>query len=219
MESNSAERSAFQFLSHEQVQKHFAELNIELLKGKHILQSSVALFSILDRFEEDFMQYYAQLYGLMLEKRTIDSTSYFYLEFPATGKGKLTNPGMYVELEARATIVACILANLYFSNFFSYDKKFQWDDIQYEIEHGEHRYSYQQLFFNDMRSEYSDKEWEGVRKHFSIVINFFNRIGLVEKEDNDESMQFTILPTIHHFIELYRDEIDNIDDFLQEIKL
>ncbi len=183
------------------------------------MQSDVANFAILDRFEEDFVLYYRQLYGLILEKRTVDNTTFFYLEFPTVGKGKLSNPAMYVELEARATIVACILANLYFTNFFSYDKKFQWDDIQYEIEHGEHKDSYQQLFFKDARAEYSENEWKDVRRHFGIVINFFSRIGLVEKEENDEEMQFTILPSIHHFIELYRDEIENIDDFLKEIKL
>jgi hypothetical protein len=124
-----------------------------------------------------------------------------------------------VELDAKTTIVGFVLANLYYTNYFSYDKKFRWEDIRYEIEHGEHKDAYQNLFFNEIRAEYSDKEWDNVKKQFNSVINFFGRIGLVEKDDFDEDMQFTILATIHHFIELYKSEIENVDEFLKEMKL
>lgn len=219
MENNDNTQSSFGFLAEVQVQKHFAELNIELLRGKHIMASSPALFALLDGFEHEFAMFYENLYGLNLERRTHDNTSYFYLDFPVIGKGKLSNPSFYTEMDGKTTIVACILANLYFSNYFSYDKKFQWDEIRYEIEHGEHRDAYQQLFFSETRSEYTDREWENVKKMFVTVINFFNRIGLVEKEDSEDDIQFTILPTIHHFIETYRNEIEDIDNFLQSVKL
>lgn len=219
MESDTSEQHEFEFLNDKQVQKHFAELNIELLRGRHILASDPALFSLLDQHVRNFDHYYKTLYGLPLQKRTHDSTTYFYLEFPIAGKGKLSNPNLYQELDAKTTIVGFVLANLYYTNYFSYDKKFRWEDIRYEIEHGEHKDAYQNLFFKEIRSEYSDKEWDNVKKQFNSVINFFGRIGLVEKDDSDDDMQFTILATIHHFIELYKSEIENVDDFLKEIKL
>jgi chromosome condensin MukBEF MukE localization factor len=219
MEDNHTSQPGFNFLNEARVQKHFAELNIELLKGRHIMMSSPALFTLLDEFEKELAHYYSALYGLVLERRSHDGTSYFYLEFPQSGRGKLSNPALYTEMDGKTTIVACILANLYFANYFSYDKKFQWDDIQYEIEHGEHREAYQQLFFNDIRPEYTDNEWETVKKEFNSVINFFNRIGLVEREEAEDTVHFTILPTIHHFIEIYKNEIEHIDSFLAELKL
>lgn len=222
MENNNKQQQGLGFLSNEHVQKHFVELNIELLKGCHIMPSSPGVFSVLDEFYEEFYNYYHALYGLMLEKRVHDNVTYFYLEFPQVGKGELSDPRLYQELDAKSTIVACILSNLYFSNYFSYDKKFHWDEIQYEIENGEHKEAYQQLFFEEVRPDYTDNEWKKVKKNFQAVINFFHRIGLVEKldkEDSDESIHFTILPTIHHFIELYKNEIENIDSFLKEIKL
>lgn len=205
-------------MSNIQVQQHFAELNIELLRGKHITPSFPSLFALLDEFENEFAYYYDTLYGLKLERRTHDNVAYFYLEFPISGKGRLSNPLLYLEIEARQTIVAFMLANLYFSNLFSYDKKFQWDDIKFEIEQGEHREAYQRLFFTDVRPDYTDKEWEMVKKNFGTVINFFHRIGLIEKVDSEEAIHFTILPTIYHFIEIYKNEIENIDVFLKEIK-
>lgn len=219
MENNSTRQQGLGFLSNDRVQKHFAELNIELLKGGHIMPSSPGICSVIEEYYEEIYNYYNVLYGLNLEKRTHDNVTYFYLEFPQTGKGKLSNSALYVELDAKSTIVACILSNLYFSNYFSYDKKFHWDEIQYEIENGEHKDAYQQLFFGEIRLDYTDKEWDTVKKYFASVINFFHRIGLVEKEDSEESIHFTILPTIHHFIELYKNEIENIDAFLKEIKL
>ena len=219
MESNNTEQHAFEFLNDAQVQRHFAELNIELLRGKHIMPSSSTLFALLDEHTDSLANYYATLYGLNLEKRTHDNLTYFYLEFPSYGKGRLTNPNFYIELDAKSTIVACVLANIYFSNFFSYDKIVVWDEIQYEIENGEHREAYQQLFFNDIRPDYTDKEWDNVKKQMGSVINFFDRIGLVEKNDEEEDLHFTILPTIHHFIDMYKNEIENIDAFLNEIKL
>ena len=111
------------------------------------------------------------------------------------------------------------MSSFYFSNYFSYDKEFHWEEIQYEIEHGEHSEAYQQLFFGDLQLNRSDKQWEDVRKLFGTAINFFHRIGLVEKEDSEENIHFTILPTIHHFIEIYKNEIEGIDEFLQQIKL
>lgn len=219
MENNNTQQPGFEFLNNTQMQKHFAELNIELLKGRHITPSSLPHFALLDEFEKNIGHYYNTLYGLVLEKRSHDSVTYFYLEFPEAGRGRLSNPTLYGEMDGKTTIVACILANLYFANYFRYDKKFQWEDIQYEIEHGEHKEVYQQLFFNDIRTDYTDNEWSNVRKLFSAVINFFNRIGLVEKEDSDEEIHFTILPTIYHFIEIYQDEIEHIDQFLGELKL
>ncbi len=219
MEGNNTEQLSFGFFSDAQMQKHFAELNIELLRGRHIMPSHPSLFALLDEHYRNLEYYYITLYGLKLEKRTHDNTTYFYLEFPLAGKGRLSNTNLYDELDAKTTIVACILSNLYFSNYFSYDKKFQWEEIKYEIEHGEHREAYQQLFFNDIRSEYTEREWDQARKHFGAVINFFHRIGLIEKEDSEDNIHFTILPTIHHFIEMYKNEIENIDEFLKEIKL
>lgn len=219
MENNHIQQQGFEFLNKEYVQKHFAELNIALLKGRHIMPSSPALFALLDEFEKEFGHYYSTLYSLMLEKRSHDNVTYFYLEFPKAGRGRLSNPALYDEMDGKTTIVACILANLYFANYFSYDKKFHWDDIQYEIEHGEHREAYQQLFFNDIRQDYTDNEWSNVRRLFGTVINFFNRIGLVEKEEAEEELHFTILPTINHFIEVYKNEIEQIDEFLNDLKL
>jgi hypothetical protein len=219
MESNSTEQTKFAFLSIPQVQKHFADLNIELLRGNHILLSKPALFALLDQYEGLLDHYYKTLYGLNLQKRSHDNETYYYLEFPEVGKGKLTNPNLYAELDAKTTIVGFVLANLYYTSYFSYDKKFRWDDIKYEIEHGEHKDAYQGLFFKEIKSEYSEKQWAEVKKQFSSVINFFSRIQLVEKDDLDEDIHFTILPTIHHFIELYQSEIENTDEFLKEIKL
>lgn len=219
MENNGTDQPGFGFLNDLRVQRHFAELNIELLRGKHIIPSQVAIFAIADEHYLNIAHYYQAIYGLRFERRTHDNMTYFYLEFSTTGKGRLSGSNLYEEFEAKHVIVACILSNLYFSNYFSYDKKFQWDELRYEIEHGEHREAYQQLFFNEFRAEYTDKEWETVRKQFGAVINFFHRINLVEKEDSEETLQFTILPTIHHFIDMYKSEIENIDNFLKEIKL
>lgn len=218
MENNDTDQPGFGFLNDPQVQRHFADLNIELLKGKHIIPSQAAIFTIADKHEQDIVYYYHNIYGLKFEKRTHDNMTYFYLVFPTTGKGRLSGSNLYEEFDSKYILVACILANLYFSNYFSYDKKFQWDEIRYEIEHAEHREAYQQLFFNEIRPEYTEKEWENVKKQFGAVINFFHRINLVEKEDSDENIHFTILPTIHHFIDMYKNEIENIDIFLKELK-
>lgn len=219
MENNDTQQPGFEFLNKPQVQKHFAELNIALLKGTHVMPSSPTLFAVLDEFEKELGYYYNTLYGLVLERRSHDNITYFYLEFPQAGRGRLSDSALYDEMDGKTTIIACILANLYFANYFSYDKKFQWEDIQYEIEHGEHREAYQQLFFNTVRPDYTDNEWNSVKKLFGIVINFFNRIGLVEKEDSEEDIHFAILPSIHHFIGIYQNEIEHIDTFLADIKL
>jgi hypothetical protein len=219
MESNTSEQAEFEFLKNTQVQQHFSELNIELLRGVHILSSDVTLFGILDLHRNPFEHYYRKLYNLELQQRTYDGISFFYLEFPVTGKGKLSNSSLFQELDAESTIVGFVLANLYYASYFSFDKKFHWDDIQYEIEHGEHKEAYQNLFFNGSRAEYSDKEWDNVKRQFRVVINFFDRIRLIEKEESEENIHFTILPSILHFIEIYQKELENTDEFLKEIKL
>lgn len=219
MEDIDSENPGFEFLNERQVQKIFAELNIDLLRGKHIISTVPGQFLVLDQFAIHFDHFYKTLYGLHLEKRSHDSVTYYYLEFPLTGKGKLSNPALFTEMDGKTSIVAIIMANLYYASYFSYDKKFSWGDIRYEIEHGEHKDAYQLLFFQEVRSEYSEKEWESVEKLFSTVINYFNRVNIVEKDDTEDELQFTILPTIHHYIELYKNEIENIDSFLKELKI
>jgi hypothetical protein len=220
MENSIGKETEFDFLSVSEVKNCFAELNNDLLRGKHLLSSgNVMLFALLDQYEENFRFYYESLYGLQLEKRSYDGVSYFYLEFPPGSKGRLTNPNNYYELEAKITIVGLILANFYYANYFSFDKQFGWSDIKYEIESGEHKDAYQRLLFNELKADYTDNQWSDVRRLFSSAINFFDRICLVEKIDNSEEMEFIILPTIHRIIDLYKAEIEDIDNFLSDIKM
>jgi hypothetical protein len=220
MENSFKKEPEFDFLSISEVRNNFAELNNDLLRGKHMISSgNVIQFALLDQYEEQFRFYYESLYGLQLQRRSYDSISYFYLEFPTGGKGRLSNPNSYYELEAKITIVGLILANFYYANYFSFDKQFSWSDIKYEIESGEHKEAYQKLFFNELKSDYSDNQWGEVRKLFNSAINFFDRICLVEKLESSEEMEFLILPTIHRIIDLYKGEIEDIDNFLIDIKM
>lgn len=218
MENNSAKKSKYDFLEDNQVQRYFSELNIDLLKGIHIRSVTPHLFNLLDEFYEEFKGFYKDLYGLNLEKRTHDNCTYFYLAFPEGSRGRLSYPNLYKELEDRQVIVGFVLCELYVSKYFYADKKFHWDDIQYEIEHGENKDAYLRLFFKDTRAEHTPDEWKTIKDKFETVINFFGRIGLIEKDFESDDLQFTILPTIHRFIEMYNDEIQNIDELLKENK-
>jgi chromosome condensin MukBEF MukE localization factor len=218
MENNSAEQSKYDFLADNQVQRYFSELNIELLKGVHIRLATPYLFHLLDEFYNEFEGFYKDLYGLRLEKRTHDNCTYFYLAVPEGSKGRLSYPGLYKELEDRQVIIGFVLCALYVSKYFYADKKFHWDDIRYEIEHGENKDAYLRLFFKDARAERTEEEWDKVKEKFEPVINFFGRIGLIEKDVESDELQFTILPTIYRFIEMYNDEIQNIEELLKENK-
>jgi hypothetical protein len=218
MENNHTEPVKYQFLTDSAVQRHFSDLNIELLRGVHITLQSRPLFDLLDQWYDELAGFYLDLYGLNLEKRNHEGCTFYYLEFPPAGKGRLSYGGLYKELEDKQVIVGFVLSSLYLSKYFYVDKKFQWEDIRHEIEYGENKDAYQQLFFKEIRPEYSDKEWENTRKEFNAVVNFFGRMGLLEKDPDAEDMQFTILPTIYHFIEMYNNEIQNIDKIAEDLK-
>lgn len=217
MENLSSEQTQFEFLAIPQIQKNFAELNIELLRGKTILADSIGLYGLLEEYKDEFENYYLRLYGLELKKRVHDSMGYFYLDFVESSKGRLSSSSnLYHELDPRHTIVGFIIANLYLSTYFNAEKKFSWEELKYEVENGELKDAYQNLFFKEKRSEYSTKEWSEVKKEINTVLNFFDRMRIIEKEETEGEINFIILPSIYRFIELYKNEIENAKTFLAD---
>ena len=208
----------FSFLENEEVQIHFADLNIDLLRGRHIQRDDYYSFELLDKYEDDLRYYYTSLYGLVLTKEKVGTEIYYYLDFSQDGRGKLSSPSRYKQLSDTQVIIGIMLLNMYYDRFFNHLKEIDKEDIKKEILEGENSHLYKKLLFDDIRDDYSDLEWNKVIVWLKKTLKDFDTLGWIQRQqslDLDE-IRFTIKESIHRLAKLYKNEIENFDQFVEE---
>ncbi len=211
---------SFDFLEIEKVEQNFVAVNINLLKGRHIQQDEYRLFDILDEYEDEFKFYYERLYQLELKRKITHDVHYFYLDFSEANKGKLTAQNLYHFLTEQQTIVTLLLLNMYYSEYFSFEKEFQWEDIKKEILNGENSDQYKRFFFKKLKSGgYSDAQWRDAKKAVDNAIKSIEKLGWCERKKGigRGEIQFTIRESIERFVEMYQYELSNFDEFAEKV--
>lgn len=207
------------FLLNERVTRRFADINIDLLRGKHIEPSNYYAHDLLEEFFNEFAEYYENLYQLILRREKKDGVTYFYLDFPENGRGKMNNPTRFKELNEEQTVIGIVLLNMYYAKWFEHPKEIQWENIRQEIEQGEQRSHYKLLLFGEIRDHYSDLEWENVESRFNRTLISFEHLGWVTRlSHGKEEIHFHINVSINRLAELYQKEIENIDKTAERLR-
>lgn len=219
MENENNEISDYSFLSEESVEKHFADINILLLSGKHIDHKYYAEYTVLESYESQWRSFYHHLYMLNLVADMFDGSRYYYLDFTENGKGKLSDTSRNKELTELQTLVGLTLLDMYYQKYFDEEKIIHWNDIKTQILESDHQEAYKRILFDDIRESYDEKAWNEVHTKFSKTIDNFDRLGWVEKQSGrNEELVFEIRPAIHRLSKLYQDELQNFDAFSQQLK-
>lgn len=211
---------SFDFLEIEKVEQNFAAVNINLLKGRHIQQNEYKLFDVLDEYVDEFKFYYNRLYQLELKRKISHDVQYFYLDFPEENKGKLAAQELHHFLTEQQTIVTLLLLNMYYSEYFSFEKEFKWEDIKKEILNGENSEQYKRFFFKELKSGgYSDAQWRDAKKAVDNTIKSIEKLGWCERKKGigRGEIEFTIRESIERFVEMYHDELSNFNEFAEKI--
>lgn len=216
MANEHAAQIDFSFLNEELVQAHFADLNIELLRGTHIQSDQYYLFRLLTTKENEIRFYYRTLYSLDLIKDKYDREIYFYLDFLDEGKGKVSPQQRHRELSHQNIITGFILLKLYYDKYFESHKEIQWQDIHKEMMESEFSLGFKRIFFSEIREFYSDPEWEPVIRKFKKCLREFEILGWVKKIDSSDEdiIHFQIKESIHRFAKLYEKELTHFDEFV-----
>jgi hypothetical protein len=222
MESENQNITSYDFLSGDRVEKHFADINIMLLSGKHIDEKNYAAFSLLEDKPDQWTQFYKNLYNLNLVADRFDGHRYFYLDFFDTAKGKFTENSRHRELTETQTLIGLMLLDIYYKRFFDEQKIVRWADLRHIILEGEQQEAYKRILFNDVRESntYDVKEWGYVIKKVNSAIDLFDKIGWVEKQypSTGEVPDFEIRPAINRLAKLYEYELQNFDAFVSSLK-
>jgi hypothetical protein len=219
MENENYEIRDYSFLSEENVEKHFADINILLLSGKHIDHKYYAEYTVLESYEIQWKSFYINLYRLNLLADVFDRSRYYYLDFTESGKGKLGDASRNKELTELQTLIGLTLLDMYYQKYFDEEKIIYWHDIKMQILESDHQEAYKRVLFNDIRESYDDKEWNEVHKKFSKTIESFDKLGWVEKQSGkNEELVFEIRPAIYRLAKLYQDELQNFESFSQQLK-
>jgi hypothetical protein len=219
MENENLEIGGHSFLLEENVEKHFADVNILLLSGKHIDHKFYTEYIILESYETQWRNFYSSLYRLNLIADIYDGSRYYYLDFTENGKGKLSDTSRNKELTPLQTLIGLTLLDMYYQKYFDEEKVIFWLDIKNQILESEHQEAYKRILFNDIRESYDEKEWGEVQAKFSKTIDNFDRLGWVEKQSGrNEELVFEIRPSIHRLAKLYEDELQNFESFSQHLK-
>ncbi|WP_407510478.1 condensin complex protein MksE [Elizabethkingia anophelis] len=219
MENENYEISDYAFLSEESVEKHFADINIMLLSGKHIDHRYYAEYTVLESYESQWVNFYSNLYGLNLIADISDRSRYYYLDFTENGKGKLGNTRRNKELTELQTLIGLTLLDMYYQKYFDEEKIIHWNDIKTQILESDHQEAYKRILFNDIRESYDEKKWNDVYGKFSKTIESFDKLGWIEKQSGrNEELVFEIRPAIHRLAKLYQEELQNFESFSQQLK-
>lgn len=215
-----AKIESFDFLEIESIEQDFAAININLLRGRHIQQDEFKLFEVIDEHMDQFKFYYDRLYGLELKRKISHDVQYFYLDFPEENKGKLTAQELHHFFTEQQTIVTLLLLNMYYTEYFSFEKEFKWADIKAEILSGENSDHYKKYFFKELKSGgYTDPQWSDAKKAVNSAIKSLEKLGWCERKKGigRSEIQFTIRESIERFVEMYQHELSNFDAFAEKI--
>mgnify|MGYP001213864135 CR=1 FL=1 len=219
MENENYEIRDYSFLSEESIEKHFADINILLLSGKHIDHKYYAEYTVLESYESQWRNFYSSLYRLNLVADISDRSRYYYLDFTENGKGKLSDPSRNKELTELQTLIGLTLLDMYYQKYFDEEKIIHWNDIKIQILESDHQEAYKRILFNDIRDSYDEKEWSTVENKFGKTIDSFGKLGWVEKQSGrNEELVFEIRPAIHRLTKLYQEELQNFELFSQQLK-
>lgn len=219
MENENYEISNYSFLSEESVEKHFADINILLLSGKHIDHKYYTEYTVLESYESQWSSFYSNLYRLNLVVDISDGSRYYYLDFTENGKGKLSDASRNKELTELQTLIGLTLLDMYYQKYFDEEKIIYWNDIKTQILESDHQEAYKRILFNDIRASYDEKEWNEVHTKFSKAIENFDKLGWVEKQSGrNEVLVFEIRPAIHRLAKLYQEELQDFGSFSQQLK-
>lgn len=219
MENENYEISDYSFLTEESVEKHFANVNILLLSGKHIDSKYYVEYTILESYEAHWIFFYSNLYKLNLAAGISDGSRYYYLDFTENGKGKLSDASRNKELTELQTLIGLTLLDMYYQKYFDEEKIIHWNDIKTQILESDHQEAYKRVLFNDIRDSYDEKEWSIVENKFGKTIDSFDKLGWVEKQSGrNEELVFEIRPAIHRLTKLYQEELQNFELFSQQLK-
>jgi hypothetical protein len=219
MENQNYEMNDYSFLTEESVERHFADINILLLSGKHIDHKYYAEYTILENYESQWRSFYGNLYRLNLIADISDRSRYYYLDFTENGKGKLSDASRNKELTELQTLIGLTILDMYYQKYFDEEKIIYWNDIKTQILESDHQEAYKRIFFDDIRDSYDEKEWNTVENKFVKTISSFDKLGWVEKQSGkNEELVFEIRPAIHRLTKLYQQELDNFDLFSQQLK-
>lgn len=212
--------NSYNYLQKDEFQRHFADLNIELLRGGHIQDDNYYLFDLLRKFPNELNHYYKSFYNLELAKETKDNTTFYYLDFIGESKGRLSPTSRNKELSENQTIVGIMLLSMYYDRYFEKPKNIVFEDIKKEITDGEHSTLYKILLFKEKRESYSESEWGRVVKMLKSTIRDFEKMGWVKRlnSENPEGIAFTIKESIYRFQKLYENEIANFETFVNEYR-
>ncbi|MDF0720120.1 hypothetical protein P0M11_08920 [Kaistella sp. PBT33-4] len=214
MENENYEISDYSFLSEESVEKYFADINILLLSGKHIDHKYYAEYTVLENYEQQWRNFYINLYRLNLVADISDRSRYYYLDFTENGKGTLSDASRNKELTELQTLIGLTLLDMYYQKYFDEEKIIHWNDIKTHILENDHQEAYKRILFNDIRESYDEKEWSTVENKFGKTIDSFDKLGWVEKQSGrNEALVFEIRPAIHRLTKLYQEELQNFELF------
>jgi len=222
MENENQYLTPFDFLLEENVEKHFADINIMLLSGRHIDEKYYAAFSVLEDHPAQWTLFYKNLYNLNLVADNFDGHRYFYLDFSDTAKGKFTDNARHRELTETQTLIGLMLLDIYYKRFFDEQKIVRWADLRHIILEGEQQEAYKKILFNEARASntYDAKEWGNVYRKFNNTIDLFDKIGWVEKQPLSltDVPDFEIRPAINRLAKLYESELQHFEVFVSTLK-
>ncbi|WP_037315903.1 hypothetical protein [Salegentibacter sp. Hel_I_6] len=219
MESENYEISDYSFLTEESVEKHFADINILLLSGKHIDHKYYTEYTVLENYEAQWRNFYSNLYRLNLVTDIFDRSRYYYLDFTENGKGELGSARRNKELTELQTLVGLTLLDMYYQKYFDEEKIIYWNDIKTQIQESDHQEEYKRILFNDIRGSYDEKEWKIVEKKFGKTVDSFDKLGWVEKHSGkNEELVFEIRPAIHRLAQIYQQELQDFESFSRQLK-
>lgn len=222
MEDKNNDIASYGFLFDERVEKHFADINIMLLSGKHIDEKYYMAFSLLEDKSEQWTQFYKNLYNLNLVADIFDGYPYFYLDFFDTAKGKFTDHSRHRELTETQTLIGLLLLDIYYKRFFDEHKIVRWSELRNIILEGEQQDAYKRILFSEARASntYDTREWGNLHRKMNTAIDLFDKIGWVEKQgsSSEEVPDFEIKPAINRLAKMYEHELLNFETFVSELK-
>lgn len=208
MRADDSTVTRFRFLTDSDAEMYFGEIDYRLRTGEHIqaqCQGQEDIFRFLSKYDDELIDYYQTLFGLLLVKAgSKHDRCYYYLGTTEYVKHKVPVK-LQQPLKNESVLIGLFLWKLIIDfhevNTVSQFKKMLYEDCEYKDD-----------FFR-LLSHVSDEihigdHEEAVDKEIEHAFDEFHRLGWIYREGD----RFEIMPSFERLRMLYISEINNIDE-------
>ena len=195
MENGHSQKGNYEFLGDPWAKDIFGKVDFTLKSGTHLQlvhPEQEEQFRFVSRYWESLDQYYADFFGVKLEKGGESTDTYFYLDFEGKKRGEIPNGQRYF-LSEEHLIIGVFACKVYSIDFNSEESSISTFKKLMRDEYDQYKEDFYRLLARTKTNVYTGDDDLELEKSIQSAFKEFRKLGWVYFKNE---RQFVIMPSL-----------------------